>query len=126
MGHVHLHVRDVQERWTSYHGLIGFDVMGNGRAVWERRSSPAGGYHHHLGLNTWAGQVLRPDRSMLPACATSPSSFRTNRSLAEVAARLTGAGVTLASVEKRVGGSRIVPQPHPPHHTAGRQLMAAW
>ncbi|MGH7600312.1 MAG: VOC family protein [bacterium] len=54
IGHVHLHVSDLQKAEAFYHGVLGFDVT--------QRSYPgalfvsAGGYHHHVGLNIWAGQ----------------------------------------------------------------------
>ncbi len=53
MGHVHLQVRDIAEAQTFYCDVLGFEVM--------LRFGPsalfvsAGGYHHHVGLNTWAG-----------------------------------------------------------------------
>lgn len=54
LGHVHLHVRDVQEAVDFYHGLLGFDLMGQS-ASFQAAFVSAGGYHHHLGLNTWQG-----------------------------------------------------------------------
>ena len=57
-GHVHLHVADLRRAEAFYAGVLGFDVM--------QRSYPgalfvaAGGYHHHIGLNTWAGTTLPP------------------------------------------------------------------
>ena len=53
MGHVHLHVGDLQRASGFYHVALGFDTM-----VWSYTGAlfmAAGGYHHHLGLNTWAG-----------------------------------------------------------------------
>jgi catechol 2,3-dioxygenase len=53
MGHVHLHVADIDVASRFYHGALGFD-----RTVWNYPGAlflSAGGYHHHLGLNTWAG-----------------------------------------------------------------------
>ena len=53
MGHVHLHVGDLDEAAAFYHTALGFDKM-----VWNYPGAlflAAGGYHHHLGLNTWAG-----------------------------------------------------------------------
>ena len=53
MGHVHLHVADLQKAAEFYHGALGLDKM-----VWDYPGAlflAAGGYHHHLGLNTWAG-----------------------------------------------------------------------
>jgi catechol 2,3-dioxygenase len=57
MGHVHLHVADVDAALRFYHDLVGFDVMGHVPGV---GFVSAGGYHHHLGLNEWAGHGARP------------------------------------------------------------------
>ncbi|MDB4882124.1 MAG: Glyoxalase/bleomycin resistance protein/dioxygenase [Gemmatimonadetes bacterium] len=54
MGHMHLHVADLDLASRFYHGALGFD-----RTVWSYPGAlflSAGGYHHHLGLNTWAGK----------------------------------------------------------------------
>lgn len=59
VGHVHLHVRDVDEAVDFYHGVLGFDVMGNARNMRAAFVS-AGGYHHHIGLNTWQGEGAPP------------------------------------------------------------------
>ena len=95
MGHVHLHVRDIQEAVDFYHGLIGFDVMGMAQR-WGAAFVSAGGYHHHLGLNTWAGQ----DAPSRPVDAAGLRHFTIElpdeASLNEVVARLTGAGVARA------------------------------
>src|SRR2546425_2271827 len=57
MGRIHLHVADVEDALRFYHNLVGFDVMGHVPGV---GFVSAGGYHHHVGLNTWAGQGARP------------------------------------------------------------------
>ena len=59
IGHVHLHVRDVDEAVDFYHGIIGFDVMGIAK-TFQAAFVSAGGYHHHLGLNTWQGRGAPP------------------------------------------------------------------
>jgi catechol 2,3-dioxygenase len=59
IGHVHLHIRDVNEALDFYHGLLGFDVMGNAKSMRAAFIS-AGGYHHHIGLNTWQGEGAPP------------------------------------------------------------------
>jgi catechol 2,3-dioxygenase len=51
IGHVHLQVADVAEAEAFYHGLLGFDVMVRGYP--GALFVSAGGYHHHIGLNTW-------------------------------------------------------------------------
>ena len=59
VGHVHLHVRSVEEAVDFYHGIIGFDVMGLAK-TYQMGFVSAGGYHHHLGLNTWQGEGAPP------------------------------------------------------------------
>ncbi len=51
VGHVHLQVSDLAEAEGFYHGLLGFDVTVRGYP--GALFVSAGGYHHHLGLNTW-------------------------------------------------------------------------
>ena len=58
IGHVHLHVRDLQEAERFYHGTLGFDIVT--RYGDQALFVSAGGYHHHVGLNTWAGAGAAP------------------------------------------------------------------
>ena len=68
MGHIHLHVGDLQRASGFYHAALGLDTM-----VWSYTGAlfmSAGGYHHHLGLNTWAGPdaiAAREDEARLLA-----------------------------------------------------------
>ncbi len=58
MGHVHLHVGDLRQASRFYSEGLGFD-----RTVWSYPGAlflGAGGYHHHLGTNLWAGPSARP------------------------------------------------------------------
>ncbi|WP_420631265.1 VOC family protein [Candidatus Leptofilum sp.] len=81
MGHIHLHVRDLDEAEDFYCNSLGFErVMRYGASA---GFVSAGGYHHHIGLNTWAGrgvpasspeavglrhyQILLPDQPALDA-----------------------------------------------------------
>jgi catechol 2,3-dioxygenase len=80
MGHVHLYVADLDASRHFYHDLLGFDDMGLA-AAFRMAMVSAGGYHHHIGLNTWVGEgapapppgslglryftVVLPDRSEL-------------------------------------------------------------
>jgi catechol 2,3-dioxygenase len=59
VGHVHLHVRDVEEAVAFYHGVLGFDLMGVATPM-QMGFVSAGGYHHHIGLNTWQGAGAPP------------------------------------------------------------------
>lgn len=54
IGHVHFHVGDLEEAKRFYVDALGFQVMANYGAAAMFIS--AGGYHHHMGLNIWAGQ----------------------------------------------------------------------
>ena len=57
MGHVHLHVADIDEGLVFYRDVLGFEVMVNlGSAAFVS----AGGYHHHLGFNVWLGSDVKP------------------------------------------------------------------
>lgn len=55
IGHVHFHVGNLQRAKQFYCDLLGFDVMSDMKGFRAVFIS-AGGYHHHIGLNTWAGE----------------------------------------------------------------------
>ena len=58
MGHVHLHVADIPAAATFYRDTLGFDEtahLGDQASFFS-----AGGYHHHVGVNTWAGVGATP------------------------------------------------------------------
>jgi catechol 2,3-dioxygenase len=57
MGHVHLHVGDVERGLAFYRDVLGFEVMANFGTV---AFVSAGGYHHHLGFNVWLGPDVKP------------------------------------------------------------------
>jgi catechol 2,3-dioxygenase len=54
MGHIHLRVANIPAAEAFYAGVLGFEVMAHyGKSA---AFLAAGGYHHHLGMNTWAGE----------------------------------------------------------------------
>jgi len=58
IGHVHLKVADLERALDFYCGVLGFELtqrMASGAAFIS-----AGGYHHHIGLNTWESQGGSP------------------------------------------------------------------
>jgi catechol 2,3-dioxygenase len=57
MGHVHLHVADIDRALAFYRDVLGFDVMASIGSV---AFVSAGGYHHHLGFNVWLGKDVGP------------------------------------------------------------------
>ena len=91
MGHVHLHVRDVQEAIQFWSGLIGFDVTGVSRRFGVGFVS-AGGYHHHIGLNTWAGQGAPPPASDASGLRYFTIEVPSTSDLDDVAHRLDAGG----------------------------------
>ncbi len=58
IGHVHLHVADLAAAERFYVDTLGFDIVT--RYGSEALFVAAGGYHHHIGLNTWAGVGAPP------------------------------------------------------------------
>lgn len=107
LGHVHLHVRDVQEAVDFYHGLLGFDLMGQS-ASFQAAFVSAGGYHHHLGLNTWQGVGALPP----PPGALGLREFSVvlpgQDALDQISARLAAAGVETSPAE---GGGLLLRDP---------------
>lgn len=59
LGHMHLQVADIPLARDFYHGVLGFDVMVDMEPMGALFLS-AGGYHHHLGLNTWQSRRGQP------------------------------------------------------------------
>jgi catechol 2,3-dioxygenase len=57
VGHVHLHVADLQATWQFYHGVLGFEVP---MRFDSGTFFAAGGYHHHIGTNIWQGAGAPP------------------------------------------------------------------
>jgi catechol 2,3-dioxygenase len=91
IGHVHLQVSDLEGAEAFYHGVLGFDVIVRGYP--GALFVSAGGYHHHIGLNTWHSAGAAP----APAGSVGLRSFTIElpdgRELAAVLARLEAAGV---------------------------------
>nr|WP_145403441.1 VOC family protein [Paenibacillus xylanexedens] len=94
IGHVHFHVRSLEEARSFYSGILGFDIVGN-FANMSALFVSAGGYHHHLGLNIWAG-VNAP---VNPANATGIDYFTIVYAHAheaeQAAQRLSQSGITV-------------------------------
>ncbi len=92
LGHMHLQVGSIGQARDFYHGLLGFDIIFD----WERMGAlfvSAGGYHHHLGLNTWHSR----NGSQAPEGTAGLRHFTIHlphdEALAPVLARLDAAGI---------------------------------
>src|SRR5436305_5600174 len=57
VGHMHLHVSDIEEGLRFYRDTIGFDLIAR---LPSAAFVSAGGYHHHLGFNVWRGEGIPP------------------------------------------------------------------
>lgn len=55
LGHIHLHVSDLAKSRAFYCDILGFDLVLDGANLMGALFISAGGYHHHIGLNIWAG-----------------------------------------------------------------------
>ena len=89
IGHVHLHVADVDDALRFYHDLVGFDVMGHVPGV---GFVSAGGYHHHLGLNEWAGHGVPPAPPASAGLRRFTVELPARRDLDDIVGRLERAG----------------------------------
>ncbi len=98
IGHVHLQVSDLQEAERFYAGVLGFDVMVRGYP--GALFVSAGGYHHHIGLNTWRSAGASPP----PPGSIGLRSFEvvlpTAEELDRVLGRVRSAGLRIESSGK--------------------------
>src|SRR5918911_1896110 len=93
IGHVHLKVSDIERALAFYRDVLGFDVTQR----WGDSAAfvSAGGYHHHIGLNTWeskGGSAPPPGTTGLYHVAIL---YPTRRALADALRRLIAAGIPL-------------------------------
>lgn len=93
IGHVHLKVADLERAIGFYHGVLGFEITqryGSSAAFLS-----AGGYHHHIGLNTWESRGGAPPprgaTGLYHVAIVYPSRFE----LADALQRLIAAGIEL-------------------------------
>ena len=93
IGHVHLKVSDLERAIAFYSGVLGFEVtqrMGTSAAFLS-----AGGYHHHIGLNTWESEGGNPPPPGTTGLYHFAIRYADRASLGNALLRLRGAGVPL-------------------------------
>jgi catechol 2,3-dioxygenase len=93
IGHVHLKVADIERALDFYCGVLGFELqqrMGDSAAFIS-----AGGYHHHIGLNTWQSKGASPPPPGHTGLFHVAIRYPTRAALADALRRLVEAGVTL-------------------------------
>ena len=93
VGHVHLKVADLDRAIGFYGDLLGFDVMQ--RYGTQAAFLSAGGYHHHIGLNTWESLGGTPPPAGHTGLYHSAFLFADRKALANVLKRLVAADYPL-------------------------------
>jgi catechol 2,3-dioxygenase len=107
MGHVHLQVADIAAAEAFYHGVLGFDVTVRGYP--GALFVSAGGYHHHIGLNTWNSAGSGPAAPGSVGMRSFEVLVPDRAELDRVLARIHGAG--LKSESETLTGGAIVRDP---------------
>lgn len=93
IGHVHLKVSDLERAIGFYSGVLGFEVTQNyGR---QAAFLSAGGYHHHIGLNTWESAGGTPPPPGHTGLYHTAFLYPDRASLADALRRILAAGITL-------------------------------
>lgn len=93
IGHVHLKVADLQRALEFYCGVLGFELTQ--RYGTQAAFISAGGYHHHIGLNTWESLGGRPPPPGSTGLFHTAILYPTRADLADALRRLIAAGVPL-------------------------------
>ena len=93
IGHVHLKVADLDRALAFYVGVLGFELstrMGD-----EAAFISAGGYHHHIGLNTWESRGAGPPARNTTGLYHTAIRYPDRASLADALRRVLEAGIRL-------------------------------
>ena len=93
IGHVHLKVADLDRALVFYCGVLGFELKVRYGA--QAAFISAGGYHHHIGLNTWESLNGKPPAAGATGLFHTAILYPTRALLADALRRLIAAGVTL-------------------------------
>ena len=93
IGHVHLKVADLERALTFYRDVLGFDLVT--RYGPQAAFVSAGGYHHHIGLNTWESEGGTPPPPGHTGLYHVAIRYPTRRALAAAVQHIREAGVRL-------------------------------
>src|SRR4051812_13565380 len=93
IGHVHLKVADLERSLVFYRGVLGFVVTQR----WGSQAAflAAGGYHHHIGLNTWESLGGPPPAPGMTGLYHLAILYPTRHELADALRRVRAAGIDL-------------------------------
>ncbi len=96
MGHLHLHVGDIDRGVAFYRDVLGFELQAHlGSAAFMS----AGGYHHHLGINVWNGRGVGPAPEHSVGLGHWTIELPTGADVATVRARAEAAGSAVEAVD---------------------------
>ena len=93
IGHVHLKVADLDRALAFYCGVLGFELTQ--RYGTQAAFMSAGGYHHHIALNTWESEGGSPPAPGTTGLYHIAIRYPDRRSLADAVVRLREAGIEL-------------------------------
>jgi catechol 2,3-dioxygenase len=93
IGHVHLKVADLERALGFYVGVLGFELQQ--RFGTQAAFISAGGYHHHIGLNTWESLGGSPPAPGTTGLYHTAILYPTRAALADALRRLISAGIKL-------------------------------
>jgi catechol 2,3-dioxygenase len=93
IGHVHLKVADLERALAFYCGVLGFELTQ--RFGGDAAFVSAGGYHHHIGLNTWESRGGSPPPPGATGLYHLAILYPTRAALADALRRLLAAGIDL-------------------------------
>ena len=86
IGYIHLKVADLDRSLSFYRGLLGFELMQ--KYGTQAAFISAGGYHHHIGLNTWYSKDAPPAQGNAPGLFHTAILYPTRKDLAVILQRL--------------------------------------
>ncbi len=101
VGHLHLHVGDVERGLEFYRDALGFDVM---TRMPTAAFLAADGYHHHVAINVWRGAGVPPAPAGVVGLRHWTIVYETEAALAATLERLAAAGI---DVERRPDGALV-------------------
>jgi catechol 2,3-dioxygenase len=93
IGHIHLKVADLDRALKFYHDVMGFEITQ--RFGHQAAFLSAGGYHHHIGLNTWESSGGSPPAPGTTGLYHFAVLYPTRAALADALRRLVSAGIEI-------------------------------
>ena len=93
IGHVHLKVSNLERALQFYHGVLGFEIIQ--RLGDEAAFISAGGYHHHIGLNTWQSKGASAPPQYSTGLFHTAIVYPTRKDWAQILKRLLDNGIKL-------------------------------